>query len=56
MDYNYTAKMEKQLDEIESGKVDYVDMLKKFYPKYKQELTRHILIMVLICEVRKARW
>jgi DNA topoisomerase I len=40
MDYNYTAKMEQQLDEIESGKVDHVDMLKKFYPEYKQQLNR----------------
>ena len=40
MDYNYTAKLEKQLDEIESGKVDHIDMLKKFYPEYKQQLSR----------------
>lgn len=39
MDYNYTAKMEQQLDEIESGKVDHVDMLKKFYPEYKKQLS-----------------
>lgn len=38
MDYNYTAKMEQQLDEIESGKVDHIDMLKKFYPEYKRQL------------------
>jgi DNA topoisomerase-1 len=40
MDYNYTAKLEQQLDEIESGKVDHIDMLKKFYPEYKQQLSR----------------
>lgn len=40
MDYNYTAKMENQLDEIESGKVNHVDMLKKFYPSYKVELDK----------------
>jgi DNA topoisomerase-1 len=40
MDYNYTAKLEQQLDEIEGGKVDHVDMLKKFYPEYKQQLNR----------------
>lgn len=40
MDYDYTAKMEKQLDEIEGGKVNHVDMLKKFYPEYKQELNK----------------
>lgn len=38
MDYNYTAKMEQQLDEIESGKVNHIDMLKKFYPEFKKEL------------------
>lgn len=40
MDYNYTAKMENQLDEIESGKVNHIDMLKKFYPAYKVELDK----------------
>jgi DNA topoisomerase I len=40
MDYNYTAKMEQQLDEIESGKVDHIDMLKKFYPEYKKQLSQ----------------
>ena len=32
--------MEDQLDEIESGKVNHVDMLKKFYPVFKKELTQ----------------
>ena len=40
MDYDYTAKMEQQLDEIEEGKVNHVDMLKKFYPGYKLELNK----------------
>jgi DNA topoisomerase-1 len=40
MDYDYTAKMEHQLDEIESGKVDHIDMLKKFYPGFKKELDK----------------
>jgi DNA topoisomerase I len=43
MDYNYTAKMEQQLDEIESGKVNHVDMLKKFYPPFKKELDKAYL-------------
>ena len=43
MDYDYTAKMEQQLDEIESGKVNHVDMLKKFYPEFKQELDKAYL-------------
>jgi DNA topoisomerase-1 len=40
MDYNYTAKMEQQLDEIESGKINHIDMLKKFYPGYKDEISK----------------
>lgn len=40
MDYNYTAKMEQQLDEIEGGKVNHTDMLKKFFPEFKKELDK----------------
>jgi DNA topoisomerase-1 len=40
MDYNYTAKMEQQLDEIESGKVNHIDMLKKFFPEFQKELNK----------------
>lgn len=40
MDYNYTAKLERQLDEIEGGKINHVDMLKKFYPEYQKQLGR----------------
>lgn len=43
MDYNYTANMERQLDDIESGKVDHIDMLKKFYPDFKKELDKAYL-------------
>jgi DNA topoisomerase-1 len=43
MDYDYTAKMEQQLDEIESGKVNHIDMLKKFYPEFKGELDKAYL-------------
>lgn len=43
MDYNYTAKMEQQLDEIESGKVNHIDMLKKFFPGFKKELDQAYL-------------
>ena len=38
MDYNYTAEMEKKLDEIESGKINHIEMLNNFYPGYKKEL------------------
>jgi DNA topoisomerase I len=43
MDYDYTAKMERQLDQVESGKVNYIDMLKKFYPDFKSELDKAYL-------------
>ena len=43
MDYDYTAKMEQQLDEIESGKVNHVDMLKKFFPEFQKELNKAYL-------------
>jgi len=43
MDYDYTAKMEHQLDEIEHGKVNHIDMLKKFYPAFKVELNKAYL-------------
>jgi len=43
MDYNYTAKMELQLDEIENGKVDHIVMLKKFYPEFKEQLDKAYL-------------
>jgi DNA topoisomerase-1 len=40
MDYNYTADMEQQLDQVESGKINHVEMLKKFFPKFKSELDK----------------
>ena len=43
MNYNYTAEMESKLDEIESGKVNHIDMLKKFYPDFKNELDKAYL-------------
>lgn len=43
MDYNYTSKMERQLDEIEGGKINHIDMLKKFYPEFKKELDKAYL-------------
>jgi DNA topoisomerase-1 len=43
MDYNYTATMEKQLDEIEGGRIDHIDMLKGFFPDFKKELGKAYL-------------
>jgi len=40
MNYQFTALMERQLDEVESGKVNHIDMLKKFYPEFKKELNK----------------
>jgi DNA topoisomerase-1 len=40
MDYDYTAKMEKQLDEIENKKYDHIAMLNNFYPSFKCELDK----------------
>jgi DNA topoisomerase-1 len=40
MDYDYTAKMEGQLDEIENGKISCVEMLGRFYPPFQQEINR----------------
>lgn len=51
MDYNYTSLMENQLDEIESGKINHIDMLKKFYPIFKKELDKAYLSHNgLLCE------
>lgn len=40
MNYDYTAKMENLLDDIGSGKINHIDMLKKFYPDFKKEIDR----------------
>lgn len=40
MDYNYTSELEQKLDDIASGKVDHIEMLKDFYKAFKQEINR----------------
>lgn len=40
MDYDYTSKMEMLLDDIESGKITHIEMLKNFYPPLKDELDK----------------
>ena len=37
-DYDYTAKLEGELDEIESGEEDWVHTLKEFYAAFSKEL------------------
>ena len=36
--YNYTAKLEENLDEIESGREDWVHTLREFYQEFSKEL------------------
>lgn len=38
MDVNFTAEMEKQLDLIENGRVDWIDVTKKFYASFSKDL------------------
>ncbi len=40
MDYGYTAKMEKALDNIEKGKTNRITLLKKFFKRFSQELEK----------------
>lgn len=57
LDETFTAKMEEQLDYVESGKVSWSKLLKDFYPLFKQDLDRAISLSEkklektgLICE------
>ncbi len=38
VDEKFTANMEKQLDEVENGAVEWKNVLREFYPKLKEEL------------------
>lgn len=38
VDEKFTANMEKQLDEVENGKINWKEVLREFYPKLKEEL------------------
>jgi len=39
-DYEFTANMEHQLDEVEAGKLDYVQLLKNFYGGFEDALNQ----------------
>ena len=39
-DYDYTARLEQELDDIEKGELDWVDALKGFYTGFSGELER----------------
>lgn len=38
MDYNFTAKIEKDFDEIAKGKLEWQKMMSKFYPDFHEEI------------------
>jgi DNA topoisomerase I len=40
MDYMYTANMEKSLDKIAEGKLDYLSMMTKFFDEFKAEFQK----------------
>ncbi|MBO4277383.1 MAG: type I DNA topoisomerase [Clostridia bacterium] len=38
VDYNFTANVEEELDRIESGSVEYIDVLREFYKEFSKQL------------------
>ncbi|MCL2520626.1 MAG: type I DNA topoisomerase [Spirochaetaceae bacterium] len=42
VDYHFTANMEEQLDNVESGKEDWVTLLSKFYFPFEEEVMKAI--------------
>jgi DNA topoisomerase-1 len=40
MDPNFTAKMEEDLDEVEGGRLGRVDLLKRFYKRFREQLDK----------------
>jgi len=42
MDYQFTAHIEDELDEIANGKMDYHEMLDEFYPPFKEKVMHTI--------------
>lgn len=40
IDVDFTASMEKQLDEIEEGKADWVEIIDQFYQEFSKELAK----------------
>lgn len=39
-DVSFTAQMEEKLDEVEEGKISWVEILKEFYPPFKEKLEK----------------
>lgn len=55
MEYNYSAAMEKQLDDIAAGKLDRTVMLEEFFKPFKQQLNKAYLEQgSLLCEKCKS--
>lgn len=42
MDYQFTAHIEEELDEIANGEMDYHEMLNEFYPPFKEKVEHTI--------------
>ena len=42
MDYQFTAHIEEELDEIAEGKIDYHEMLEEFYPPFHEKVEHTI--------------
>lgn len=42
VDVDFTAEMEKELDDVEEGTVDWVDVLKDFYPPFEKNLEQAV--------------
>jgi DNA topoisomerase-1 len=42
MDYQFTAHVEEELDEIANGEMDYHEMLEEFYPPFKEKVDHTI--------------
>lgn len=42
MDYQFTAHIEEELDEIANGEIDYHEMLDEFYPPFKEKVMHTI--------------
>src|SRR5690606_27131654 len=40
VDYQFTADMEAPLDQVEEGKKEWRDILKEFYPSFKEDLEK----------------
>lgn len=40
MDYEFTAKVEEELDQIALGKLSYLEMMEKFYPLFDAEIKK----------------